>query len=115
MMVVFEHPRLLLLIPIIIAAMLLVVRKDFVKLKGDRWAFYQKVKVRRRLVVFALRSVVVACLLAALAQPVVLKQELSSGDPSLTILVDGSRSFDIFDRSVADKIKEELEGEMPVR
>ncbi|MEK6854054.1 MAG: VWA domain-containing protein, partial [Nanoarchaeota archaeon] len=114
-MPLFEHPKLLLLIPVIIAATLLVVRKDFVKLKGDRWVFYQKVKVRRRLVVFALRSVVVACLLAALAQPVVLKQELSSGDPSLTILVDGSRSFDIFDRSVADKIKEELEGEMPVR
>ncbi|MBI2580693.1 VWA domain-containing protein [Candidatus Woesearchaeota archaeon] len=113
-MAVFSHPQLLLLIPAAIAIMFLAIRKDFVKLKGDRWAFYQKVKIRRRLAIFALRSVVVACLLAALAQPVALRQELSSGDPSLTILVDSSRSFDLFDRSVVDKIKEELEGEMPV-
>ncbi len=113
-MAIFEHPGLLLLIPAAIAIMFFVIRKDFVKLKGDRWAFYQKVKVRRRLVIFTLRSVVVACLIAALAQPVVLKQELSSGDPSLTILVDSSRSFYLFDRPVAEKIKDELGDEMPV-
>ncbi|MBI2141134.1 VWA domain-containing protein [Candidatus Woesearchaeota archaeon] len=113
-MAVFSHPKLMLLIPVAVAIMFLAIRKDFVKLKGDRWAFYQKVKVRRRLVIFALRSAVVALLIAALAQPVALRQELSSGDPSLTILVDRSRSFDLFDRTEADKQKEELGDNMPV-
>lgn len=112
---VFEHTRLLLLIPAAAVVLFLIIRKDFVRLKGERWAFYQKVKVKRRLVMFALRAIVVAALLAALAQPAVFRQELSSGDPSLTILVDGSRSFDIFDRAAAEKIKAELEDKIPVR
>ncbi|MBI2144590.1 VWA domain-containing protein [Candidatus Woesearchaeota archaeon] len=114
-MVVFAHPKLLLLIPAAVLALFFLVRKDFVRLKGERWAFFQKVKVRRRLAVFALRSVVVAALLAALAQPAALRQEMSSGDPSLTILVDGSRSFDLFDRTAADKIRETIQDDVPVR
>lgn len=114
-MVAFVHPKILLLIPIAVAVLFFVIRRDFVKLTGERWAAYQKNKVRKRFVVFILRSVVVSSLLFALAQPVIQRQELSSGDPSLTIIVDDSRSFDLFDRQVADQLKEKLQGSMPVR
>jgi len=114
-MVLLVHPKILLLIPVAVAVLFFVVRRDFVKLTGERWAAYQKNKVKKRLVVFVLRSFVVSSLLVALAQPVIQQQELSSGEPSLTILVDDSRSFDIYDRQVVDQIKEKLQGSMPVR
>jgi uncharacterized membrane protein len=115
MMVVFENPKLLFLAPIIIAIMILVIRRDFIKLKGTRWGSINKNKTRKRLIILALRSLVVIALVVALAQPTVIKQELSSGNPSLTILVDNSKSFDLFDRQIAQNLKEELETQIPVR
>lgn len=114
-MVIFENPKTLLLIPLAIAILFIIIRKDFVKLKGARWNFLEKAKVRRRLFVFSLRSIALAGLIAALANPMLLSQELSKGDPALTILVDESRSFDLFDRAAAEKIKTDLEGTIPVK
>ncbi len=114
-MAAFEYPRLLLLIPAAVALLFLIIRRDFVRLKGERWKLYEKMKVRRRLIIFALRSAAIAALLVALAQPVAVTQQLTSGDPSLTILVDGSRSFDLYDRQVVNSIKEKLQGDIPVR
>lgn len=114
-MAAFEHPRLLLLIPAAVAILFLIIRRDFVRLKGERWKLYQKVKVRRRLIIFALRSAAVAFLLVALAQPITVTQQLTSGDSSLTILVDESRSFDLYDRQIVQAIKEKLQNDIPVR
>lgn len=114
-MVAFEHPKLLLLIPAAIAILFLIIRRDFVRLKGERWRIYEKVKVKRRLIIFALRSAAAAALLVALAQPITVTQQLASGDPSLTILVDDSRSFDLYDRQAVDSIKEKLQNDIPVK
>ncbi|HIG98601.1 TPA: VWA domain-containing protein [Candidatus Woesearchaeota archaeon] len=114
-MAVFENPGILLLIPAMAVALFLIIRSDFVALKGERWKDYGKAKVRKRLVVFALRLVTLACLIAALAQPAVVKQELNSGDPVLTMLIDNSRSFDIFDREAAYLLKERLQDNIPVK
>ncbi|MBI2550507.1 VWA domain-containing protein, partial [Candidatus Woesearchaeota archaeon] len=114
-MVALEHPKILLLIPVAVILLFLIIRRDFVRLKGERWKLFEKVKVRRRIIVFALRSIAVAALLVALAQPVVMRQEISTGNPALTILVDGSRSFDLFDRQAVQEIKEKLQDEIPIR
>ncbi len=113
-MVAFEHPKLLLLIPAAIAILFLIIRMDFVSLKGDRWKLFEKAKVRRRLIIFALRSIVAASLIIALAQPIAVRQELSTGDPSLSILVDDSKSFDLYDRQAVQAIKEKLQNDIPV-
>ncbi len=114
-MVLLEHPKILLFIPAAIAILILIIRSEFVKLKGEKWKQYEKAKVRRRFVVFCLRSLAVSCLILALAQPVALKQEFSKGDPALTILVDDSKSFRLFDTAAAEKLKTELEGSIPVK
>ncbi len=114
-MAAFEHPRILLLIPAAVVLLFIIIRKDFVRLKGERWKAYEKTKVRKRLAIFALRATVVAMLLVALAQPAVIKQEVSSGEPSLTILVDDSRSFDLYDRQAVQQIREKLQDRIPVR
>lgn len=113
-MVAFEHPRLLLLIPAAVAILFLIIRKDFVNLKGERWKIFEKTKVRRRLAVFALRSIAAASLIIALAQPVTVMQQLSTGEPSLTILLDDSRSFDLYNRQAVEAIKEKLQNDIPI-
>lgn len=113
-MVAFEHPKLLLLIPVAVALLFLIIRKDFVNLRGERWKLFEKTKVRKRLAIFALRSIVAASLIIALAQPVTVRQQASTGEPSLTILLDDSRSFDLYDRQAVQEIKEELQDDIPV-
>lgn len=113
-MPVFEHTKLLLFIPAAIAILFIIIRKDFVKLKGDRWKLFEKAKVRQRLVIFALRSIVAACLIIALAQPIAVRQEMSTGDPALTILLDDSKSFNLYDRQAVQTIKEKLQNDIPV-
>ncbi|MBI2175815.1 VWA domain-containing protein [Candidatus Woesearchaeota archaeon] len=110
----FEHPKLLLLIPAAVALLFLIIRKDFVKLRGERWKLLEKAKIRKRLVVFALRSIVAASLIIALAQPVTVKQQMSTGEPSLTILLDDSKSFGLYDRQTVQAIKEKLQNDIPV-
>ncbi len=113
-MVAFEHPKLLLLIPVAVALLFLIIRKDFVNLRGERWKLFEKTKVRKRLAIFALRSIVAASLIIALAQPVTVRQQMSTGEPSLTILLDDSRSFDLYDRQAVQAIKEKLQDDIPV-
>jgi len=111
----FEHLKILWLIPPALVLLFLILSRDFVKLRGERWKAYQTNKVRKRLIIFALRAVVVTAIIVALAQPSVVRQQVSAGNPALTILVDNSRSFDLFDRQAVQQIKASLQNDIPVR
>lgn len=118
MIVEFLFPnRFLYLIPLIIILIFLT-WKDLVKLT-ERDAERNKELVKRRrkykIIIFISRSLISALLVAALATPFVDVREKLSGDKTLTILVDNSASMDIYDKTVIDTLKNELEKEIPVK
>lgn len=77
-------------------------KKNFVK--GHR---------KDRLVFTVLRSLVFLLLLTAIASPYKLRETTTEGSPSLAILADNSSSFEIFDTTIAPKLKESLEKYFP--
>jgi hypothetical protein len=114
-MIAFLNPQLLLWIPVVVAALVLIIRKDFVKFKTQKEQIaYKKSKKRIRLFLLLSRSLILSCLIIALAVPFTTKQIITPGDPALTIFVDNSKSFDLFDRSAVEQVKKGVEGEMPV-
>lgn len=104
----FEKP--IFLIFIIPAAIILyiIIRKDFVKLH------YENIKARNNLkfAVFLLRSLIFILLFIALASPFLLEERLIQGDPFVRIIVDNSSSYDLFDKSVGEKLRFEFEKEI---
>lgn len=66
-----------------------------------------------RVIFLVLRSSVFLLLLIAIASPYKIRETTTEGNPSLTILADNSSSFEIFDTTVAPKLKNELEKYFP--
>lgn len=73
------------------------------------------VKERRfdRIIFLILRSLVFLLLLIAIASPYKIKETVTEGSPSLTILADNSTSFDVFDDTIATTLKGQLEQYFP--
>ena len=67
-----------------------------------------------RIIFTILQSLIFLLILIAIATPYPIKQTTTQGDPSLTILIDNSTSFELFDGSVASSIKTQLEQYFPV-
>jgi len=87
----------------------------FVKFKKDEEKIAFKKEHRLDRIIFVvLRSLVFSLLLIAVASPYTIKETTTEGSPSLTILADNSSSFQIFDSSIAPKLKQELEKYFPV-
>ncbi len=70
-------------------------------------ADYQHIKLRRR-TIFITRSLIIICILVALASPFILRERLVSGDYSLTLLADNSTSFTVFDTHTTERLEEAL-------
>jgi len=103
----------LLLIPVIIILIILI-RKTFVKFttKNEKKEHEQNKKLSRILIAIS-RSFVFLLLIIAIASPFTLEEKTVQGNPSLTILMDNSTSFELFEQDIASNLKVSLEKEIP--
>ncbi|MBI2138011.1 VWA domain-containing protein [Candidatus Woesearchaeota archaeon] len=67
-----------------------------------------------RLIFSGLRILAMVALLIAVATPYITKETTVQGTPSVTIVADNSSSFEMFDKSVIQKIESQLKGFFPV-
>ncbi len=107
----FEYPFVILLaIPLIIITLILL-RKDFLKLKEDPDVIKQKKAVRKVMVVT--RTLMILFLCIALAAPYLQHEKIIEGDPFIKLLVDNSTSMSLFEQ-VAPDLTQKLEKRLTV-
>ncbi len=99
----FENPFMLAwIIPALILVFFLV-RLGRVPSHTD----HHYIRLRRR-TIFITRSLIIICILIALASPFILRERFVSGDYSLTLIADNSTSFSVFDTRTAERLEEAL-------
>ncbi|MBI4150167.1 VWA domain-containing protein [Candidatus Woesearchaeota archaeon] len=105
---------LFLYIPLIILTIWLI-RRNFVRFhkKEEELEYLKTHRGMRRFMVIA-RLITFLLLMIAVASPFRLEEKVVKGDLSLTLLTDTSDSFQLFDTTVAGKLKTELERYIPV-
>ena len=109
------HPLVLLLIIPLFFLLWWFMKKDIVKFATkEELEEHRKEKRGIRKIVFIFRIAVLIMLLVAIASPYSTQQKSEKGDTTLTLLVDKSSSFEIFNDNVAEELKEKLEGDIPV-
>ncbi len=87
----------------------------FVKFKDkEEKKIFIKNHLVDRIVFIILRTIIFLSILIAIATPYKLIETTTEGNPKLTILADNSSSFEIFDTSIATRLKEQLEKYFPV-
>ena len=111
----FAKPYFIYLIIPLVLILIILVKINFVKFKKEeeKKAFIKEHK-KDRLIFIILRSLIFLFLLIAIASPYKTRETATEGNPSLTILADNSSSFDIFDTTIAAKLKDSLEKYFPV-
>src|SRR3989344_1771344 len=107
---IFLYPSRLILIVPVIALLLFLIRKEFFKVTDLREKHIIK---KKRTVVSILRSLIFILLIIAFAVPIAEMKEHSAGDVSLDILIDNSKSFDVYDNSEVYSLQEKLEKKIP--
>ncbi|MBI4439530.1 VWA domain-containing protein [Candidatus Woesearchaeota archaeon] len=109
-----RHPdALLAVIPVAILVILLL-RADFVKFKSKKdQAEYEESTKFPKLLMIITRILIFALLAVAFASPYTSEESVVEGDPTLTILVDNSTSFSMFDSSISENLINGLEGRLP--
>ncbi|MDP7323821.1 MAG: VWA domain-containing protein [Candidatus Woesearchaeota archaeon] len=111
----FKYSYLLWLIPLLLFIIPLIIKKNLVKFRSDQEEKeYKKEKYNLRKIMMITRIVIFSALLIALASPYILEEKIVPGDISLTILVDNSSSFGLFDTSLVDGVYKELKDRIPV-
>ncbi len=115
MMVSFEHPYMLALFLPFIIIFLLLVRKSFVKFdtKEEKIA-HDKATMKKRILIMVSRFFILLMLFIALASPFTVKENIVLGDPKLSILSDESKSFELFEKGIAENIRRAVENQIPV-
>ena len=104
-----EQPWVLLLIIPLILLVILIMRKEFVKVKDP--ADVRALKRKTRHVMIFTRIIIGALLLIAIASPFIQKEKTIEGDPYIKLLVDNSSSMALF-KDVSAQLKENLEKHM---
>src|SRR3989338_3149421 len=66
------------------------------------------------MIFFTIRSLIFALVIFSIASPFILEQTTVKGNPRITILVDNSSSFNLFDGKVGSELAEKLKGNVPV-
>ncbi len=107
---IFLYPSRLILIVPVLALIFYLVRREFVKVTDLREKVRRK---KKKAAVFLLRSLAFILLIIAFAVPVAEMKETLRGEESLDILVDNSKSFDIYDKSSVYSLQEKLEKKVP--
>ncbi len=111
----FERPEALLLLAPAIIIILFFTFKNFIKFHDEfEKRTYLKKRQRKRVFAAILRVIIAAAIIIALAGPITVEEKHSQGDMRIKIFVDDSRSMEMYDRTVASKLRAELEKEFPV-
>lgn len=105
---------ILLIIPLIIL-LYYFIRKNIVRfMDKEEQKSYVSSKRRKRLIFFIIRSLIFIFIIIAIASPFILEQKTVKGNPRITILVDNSSSFNLFDGNAGDELVSELKGKIAV-
>lgn len=105
---------LLILIPLIIILFLLI-KKTFVRfINQDENLTYISSKKRKRMIFFTIRAMIFALIIFSISSPFILQEKIVKGNPRITILVDNSTSFNLFEQGVGNEIAQKLKGKIPV-
>ncbi|MEA2036509.1 MAG: VWA domain-containing protein [Nanoarchaeota archaeon] len=109
------NPHYIYIIVPLFLLLLIIVNITFVKFKKkeEKQAFVKSHRLDR-IIFIILRTILIFLLLIAIATPYKIKETPTQGNPSLTILSDNSSSFEIFDTTLAPKLKTQLEKYFPV-
>ncbi|MBI2148622.1 VWA domain-containing protein [Candidatus Woesearchaeota archaeon] len=108
----FERSYVLFLIIPLIVIFIYLFRKTFVNVYlGEQ---YERKRKNLKIFVFITRFIIICLLLVALASPFLIKTKVVPGDPKVKILVDNSTSMNLFDLSIVDNLKLQLEKKLPV-
>jgi len=105
---------LLLIIPVIFILFWLI-RKNFIKfMSKDEQVHFDKERKKLRKIMLVTRSLIFIFVIISISSPFILESRLVKGNPRLTILVDESNSFNLFDGSVGEELYEKIKGKIPV-
>ncbi|MDA1197104.1 MAG: VWA domain-containing protein [Nanoarchaeota archaeon] len=110
-----SNPKVMLYALPLILVLAIATQITFMRFKTseERKSHTSQIRVDR-MIYTLLQSLIFLLILLAIATPYTIKQTTTQGDPSLTILVDNSTSFDLFDRDIASSIQTQLEEYFPV-
>lgn len=108
-------PWIILVIIPIIFILMIILGRTFIKFRdpNEREEFNKSKRIDKTALILT-RTIIILLLLMALASPYTLKTIERKGAPSLTILVDQSASFSLFDQSIVQDLKQKLGSEIPV-
>ena len=110
-----KYPYMVLLYIPILFALIIWIKKDMIAFKNAKeQEEYTATRKRKRLIMTISRAIILFFLILAIASPYSTQEKTVPGDASLTMLVDNSTSFDIFDRAVVEKLEQELRNRIPV-
>ncbi len=114
MAIYLKYPyALLIFIPFAIMVVLLI-RRNFLTFRNvkEQEEFMRRNRFIKRYLIVS-RLLIFLLLFIALAAPFIYEERPTKGDLSITILADNSTSYSIFDTSVAEKLKDQLEKRIP--
>ena len=110
-----QYPYLLALYPILLLLLVFLMRRDFIRFKTEKEKKeYEESKKNKRMLMLVSRSIIFLLLVVAIASPYTIHEKTVPGDASLKILADNSSSFDVFEKNIAEDLKNKLEGKIPV-
>ena len=114
MRILFLYPWVFLFIIPLVFFFIFVIGKTFVRFRdAEQRKSFNRSRRLDKLVLIITRSAIAACLIVALASPYEFTKIETPGDPSLTILVDKSTSFSLFEQGLEDKLKQKIGGQLP--
>lgn len=104
----------LLIIPLTII-LYFVIKRNFIKF-FDRaeQVTYDREKKDQRTKFFVIRALILALVLFAIASPFLLETRTVKGNPRITILVDDSTSFNLFESGIEKQLADKLKNKIPV-
>lgn len=109
-----KYPWVLLVFLILAIAVWVMMMRSFIKFRSrEEKEIYDKERRLIRLYTAVSRTFILFFLAVALASPFIMKDKIVQGDLSITILADNSTSFDLFDKGIAPKLKEDLDLSFP--
>jgi uncharacterized membrane protein len=92
-----------------------IINKNFIKFfdKTEQMS-YEKEKIKQRKIFLASRSLIFLLVLIAISGPFIMESTTIKGNPRVTILVDSSKSMELFEKGLGEELASGLENKLPV-
>ena len=111
-----KYTYLLWVMPVVILLIFFITKSNFIKFSNT---YEQREYLKSRKIIrwafFILRSSTFLLVIIALASPFTTEPKKVQGDSTLTILVDNSSSFAIFETGAAGRIESAMKGQIPLK